>query len=160
MTVFESAGVQFVIADEIATLSFHEGMTSMVHVALALLLAVTGNNTDARGDYDAACARAAHEKKPLLVLVGADWCAACQIMKRETLEPMAGSGELSDVIVTVVDKDARPELAEQLMRGTTLPQVVVFTQDEKGWKRFSLTGMQSPNRIRELLRRAKEPNRG
>lgn len=129
----------------------------MVHVAFALLLAVTGaNNEAAVPDYDSAYAQAEKEKKPLLVLVGADWCPSCQVMKKETLEPMKGAGELNDVVVTIVDKDARPELAEQLMRGKTLPQVVVFTQDGQGWKRFSLTGMQTPSRIRELLKRAKE----
>ena len=135
-------------------------MTSMVHVALALLMAVTGANNDASTDYDAAYAQAEKEKKPLLILVGADWCPSCQVMKRETIEPMKGSGELSDVVVTVVDKDARPVLAEQLMRGKTLPQVVVFTRDGQGWQRFSLTGMQTPSRIRELLKRAREPIAG
>ena len=80
-------------------------------------------------------------------------------MKKETIEPMKGSGELDDCVVVVIDKDARPELAEQLMRGSTLPQVVMFKQDADGWKRFSLTGMQSPTRMRELLSRVREPVR-
>ncbi len=131
----------------------------MVHVALALLLAITGGTNDASETYEAACARAEKEKKPLLVLVGAPWCASCQVMKKETIEPMKGSGELDDCVVVVVDKDARPELAEQLMRGSTLPQVVMFKQDAEGWKRFSLTGMQSQTRMRELLGRVREPVR-
>lgn len=128
----------------------------MVHVALALMMAVTGATNEVSTEYDAACAKAEKEKKPLLILVGASWCASCQVMKKETIEPMKGSGELDDVVVTVVDKDARPELAEQLMRGATLPQLVMFKQEADGWKRYSLTGMQSQSRIRELLKRAKE----
>lgn len=128
----------------------------MVHVALVLMMAVTGATPEVADDYDVACAKAEKEKKPLLIMVGASWCASCQVMKKETLEPMKGSGELNDVVVAVVDKDARPELAEQLMRGPTLPQVVVFQQDTDGWKRYSLTGMQSKTRIRELLNRARE----
>ena len=128
----------------------------MVHVALALMMAFTGATNEVSDEYDAACAKAEKEKKPLLVLVGASWCASCQVMKRETIEPMKGTGELDGVVVAVIDKDARPELAEQLMRGATLPQIVMFKQDADGWKRFSLTGMQSQSRIRELLRRAKE----
>lgn len=140
-----------------ATLSFHEGMTSMVHVALALLLSVTGaNNSQDPLDYDVAIAQAQKENKPLMVLVGANWCASCQVMKRETIAPMKESGELKDVVVAVVDKDLRPELAEQLMRGATLPQIVVFSQDREGWKRFSLTGMQSQSRIRELMTRVRD----
>ncbi len=131
----------------------------MVHVALALMLAVTLATNEVSDEYDAACAKAEKEKKPLLVLVGANWCASCQVMKKETIEPMKGSGELDDVVVAVVDKDARPELAEQLMRGSTLPQVVMFKQDADGWKRYSLTGMQSKSRLRELISRVREPVR-
>ncbi len=125
----------------------------MVHVALALLVAVAGEGNKPL-DYEDAFAKAQKEKKPLLVLVGARWCASCQIMKRETIEPMKESGELKNVVLTVVDKDARPELAEQLMKGETLPQVVVFSRRAGGWKRFSLTGMQSRGRMAELLGRA------
>ena len=132
----------------------------MVHVALALMMAVTGATNEVSADeYDAACAKAEREKKPLLVMVGASWCASCQVMKKDTIEPMKGAGELSEVVVAVVDKDARPELAEQLMRGSTLPQVVMFQQDTTGWKRYSLTGMQSQSRIRELLKRVRDTTR-
>ena len=159
-SLFKLAGALCIVADWIATLSFHEGMTSMVHVALALMMAVTGATNEVSDEYDAACAKAEREKKPLLVLVGATWCASCQVMKKDTIEPMKGSGELNEVVVAVVDKDARPELAEQLMRGSTLPQVVMFQQDAQGWKRYSLTGMQSQSRMRELLRRVRDTARG
>ena len=122
----------------------------MVHVALALLLAVTGE-AGTNLDYETAFAKAEKEEKPLLILVGARWCASCQIMKRDTIEPMQKEGELSNVVVTYVDKDQRPELAEQLMKGETLPQVVMFSKDSGKWKRFSLTGMQSRKRMVELV---------
>ena len=75
-------------------------------------------------------------------------------MKKETIQPMRHSGALDDVVVTFVDKDDRPELAEKLMKGQTLPQIVVFTKNTGSWKRFSLTGMQSTKRMAELLGRA------
>lgn len=126
----------------------------MVHVALAFLMAFTGAGKESSLNYEEAFAKAEKEKKPLLILVGARWCASCQVMKRDTLEPMKESGDLKDVVVALIDKDERPELAEQLMRGETLPQVVVFSQNSGNWKRFSLTGMQSKSRIAELLERA------
>ena len=122
----------------------------MVHVALAFLLAVTGEAAT-NLDYEAAFAKAEKEKKPLLILVGARWCASCQIMKRDTIEPMKEDGELKNVVVAYIDKDQRPELAEQLMKGETLPQVVMFSQEAGKWKRFSLTGMQSRKRMVELV---------
>jgi thiol:disulfide interchange protein len=126
----------------------------MVHVALAFLMALTGAGKESSLNYEEAFAKAEKEKKPLLILVGARWCASCQVMKRDTLEPMKESGDLKDVVVAHIDKDERPELAEQLMRGETLPQVVVYSQHSGNWKRFSLTGMQSRSRLVELLQRA------
>ena len=122
----------------------------MVHVALALLLAVTGESAN-NLDYETAFAKAEKEKKPLLILVGAPWCASCQVMKRDTIEPMRAAGELDGVVVTYIDKDERPELAGQLMKGDTLPQVVMYCKEENNWKRLSLTGMQSRNRMTELI---------
>ncbi len=141
---------------------------SMVNVALALALGLTGLANDgsendnaavvaqkAPLEYEAALQKAQKEEKPLLVLVGARWCASCQIMKKDTIEPMQKSGELDNVVITHVDKDKRPELAEQLMKGQTLPQIVVYSKRSGVWKRFSLTGMQSKNRMQELLAKVK-----
>lgn len=130
----------------------------MVHVAMAFLLAVTAGGKTTP-DYEAALAESQQASKPLVVLIGAPWCASCQVMKRETIEPMMESGKLEHVVVTYVDKDERPELAQQLMKGETLPQIVVFAKRPEGWKRFSLTGMQSQGRMAELLRRVATPLR-
>jgi thiol:disulfide interchange protein len=126
----------------------------MVHVTLALFLTVLGAAESKNNEYEVAFEKAQREKKPLLILVGARWCASCQIMKKETIQPMKESGALDDVVLTYVDKDDRPELAEQLMKGETLPQIVVFSKNSGNWKRFSLTGMQSTKRMAELLGRA------
>ena len=128
----------------------------MVHVALAFLMAVTAGENKSL-DYESALAVSQKESKPLVVLIGAPWCASCQVMKRDTIEPMMKSGKLENVVVTFVDKDVQPELAQQLMKGETLPQIVVFTKQPGGWKRFSLTGMQSQNRMAELLGKAIQP---
>ncbi len=125
----------------------------MVHVALAFLMAVTAGENKAL-DYETALAASQKENKPLVVLIGAPWCASCQVMKRETIEPMLKAGKLENVVVTFINKDERPELAQQLMNGETLPQIVVFAKQSGGWKRFSLTGMQSQNRMAELLGKA------
>ncbi len=128
----------------------------MVHVALAFLMAVTAGENKSL-DYESALAVSQKESKPLVVLIGAPWCASCQVMKRDTIEPMMKSGKLENVVVTFVDKDVQPELAQQLMKGETLPQIVVFAKQPGGWKRFSLTGMQSQNRMAELLGKATQP---
>lgn len=127
----------------------------MVRVVLALLLSVTGTAVNKPLTYEEAIQQSQKENKPILILIGAKWCASCELMKRDTIEPMKSAGELKDVIVTYVDKDERPELAQQLMKGETLPQVVMFCKDSDQWRRLSLTGMQNKNRMQELLARAK-----
>lgn len=127
----------------------------MVRVVLALLLSVAGTAVNKPLTYEEAIQQSQKENKPILILIGAKWCASCELMKRDTIEPMKSAGELKDVIVTYVDKDERPELAQQLMKGETLPQVVMFCKDSDQWRRLSLTGMQNKVRMQELLARAK-----
>lgn len=126
----------------------------MLKLVLAFVLTVVGTGKEESLNYEEGFAKAEKEKKPLLILIGARWCSSCQVMKRDTLEPMKESGDLKEVVVVLIDKDEKPELAEKLMRGETLPQVVVFSQQTGNWKRFSLTGMQSKSRVGELLKRA------
>lgn len=124
----------------------------MVQVVLTMMLMVTGSDKQPLS-YEEALHRAQEENKPILILIGAKWCAACEVMKRDTIEPMKNTGDLKDVIVTYLDKDQRPELAQQLMKGETLPQVVMFCKEQNQWRRLSLTGMQSKSRMLELLGR-------
>jgi hypothetical protein len=41
-----------------------------------------------------------------------------------------------------------------MMNGTSLPQLVAFRRSDSGWKRFSLSGIQSESRVEELIRTA------
>lgn len=138
----------------------------MLHAAALTLLAFLDGSTSSAQvipaakdeviSYEVAYKKAQAEKKPLVVLVGADWCVACRNMKADTIVPMKNSGQLKEVIFTQIDQDRHPELASKVMQGTTLPQIVVFSEGEKGWKRFSLTGMQTERRVKELINRAVE----
>ena len=47
-----------------------------------------------------------------MVVVGAEWCPACNVLKDTTIKPMVETGELDRVSVAVVDRDAEPELAK------------------------------------------------
>ncbi len=138
----------------------------MLHVAALMILAVLDGGAVAPVvpkvpkeevlPYEVAYRKAQEEKKPLVVLVGADWCAACKTMKSDTIAPMKSAGQFKEVVFTQVDKEAQPELASQVMQGNTLPQIVVFCESDRGWKKFSLTGLQSERRVKELIGKAWE----
>ena len=64
----------------------------------------------APGDYTLAYKKSVEEDKPLMVVVGAEWCPACEVLKKTTIADMQKTGELDEVSLAVVDRDEEPEL--------------------------------------------------
>lgn len=123
-------------------------MTALV-LWVAMAAAVTAEEPLSYNDaYEAAT----KTKKPMLILVSAEWCPACRSMKQTTLPELQKSGKLSGVTFTIVDVDASPRLSSQLMRSTTIPQLIFFAPLSDGWKRDYLIGSQAPEQIVEMVR--------
>lgn len=91
--------------------------------------------------------------RPLVVLVGADWCPACRTMKTSTMPSVARSGLLDKVAFAVVDTDREGDLARKLMSGGSIPQLIMYHQTPEGWKREMLLGGQSPSQVESFIRR-------
>ena len=132
---------------------------------VSLLLAVVlGSVTSAslKTDYAEAYKESVAQDKPLMVVVGAPWCPACNVLKQTTLEPMAQTGELDDVSVAILDRDANPELVKQLTKGERmLPQIIMFSKTDSGkWKRHHLKGYQPKQPVRNMIRSAVSLGRG
>ena len=94
--------------------------------------------------------------RPLVVLVGADWCPGCATMKHSTMTKLRNDGALKDVVYTIVDKDTNPKLAEKLMRGGSIPQLLVYSKSKRGWEKQHFVGVQSGARIRSAINTAVE----
>lgn len=93
--------------------------------------------------------------RPLVVLVGADWCPGCRTMKQAVLPRLQSSGRLAGVNYAQVDTDDRSDLAGQLMRGGTIPQLIVYSQSADGrWHREQLTGATSESVVAAAINRA------
>lgn len=103
--------------------------------------------------YSDAYAQSQTGEKPLVVLVGAEWCPACVTMKKSTLPQVAQNGIFKDVAFTVVDTDRQSDIAKQVMEGGSIPQLIMFHKTSDGWKRERLMGGQSPTAIISFLRR-------
>lgn len=134
----------------------------MVSLLLAAVLSTVVTDQPApQQDYAQAYRTAQQEGKPLVVVVGAEWCPACVNLKSQTIAAMKQAGELSEVSMAIVDQDAQPELAAQLKRGRTIPQIIVFSQTPAGaWKRIQLTGFQSERTMQSVLNTAKQLSNG
>ena len=79
-------------------------------------------------------------KRPFIVIVGADWCYACQILKRKTVLEVANEGGFKGIGVAYVDYDRDAKLAKQLMKGTSIPQVIRFQRHGNKWSVKRLKG--------------------
>ena len=134
-------------------------MTSLLMLTAVSMVVVAPTSDH---DYTLAYKRSIEENKPLMVVVGADWCPACTALKDSTIRSMEQSGDLREVSVAVVDRDRDPELARQLMKGENrIPQIIVFAKDDAGrWQSRKLTGFQSAQPVRSLIRRAATLGRG
>lgn len=123
----------------------------MTSVALAALLQLSalavGGNT-----YADAYREASESGKPMLVLIGADWCPGCQVMKNSTLPQMARQGGLRDVTLVVLNYDQQTKLCRQMMRGNSIPQLVMYYKHESGWRRKALNGSQQPFAIASMIK--------
>jgi thioredoxin-like negative regulator of GroEL len=98
--------------------------------------------------------------QPLLVLVGADWCPACQTMKSGTMRQLERSGKLAGVAYAVVNSDRESSLAQKLMRGGSIPQLVLYAKTPTGWRRSQLTGGQSERQVEAFIARSASASRG
>ena len=127
----------------------------MTTISLAIVLQTAALATTANS-YAEARAKTAETGKPLVVLVGADWCPACQTMKNSALPQVARRGALSKVSYAVVNTDHESGLAQKLMRGGSIPQLVMYRETASGWKRESLVGAHDPAAIESFINRGLE----
>ena len=111
-------------------------------------------NHPAAGTYAAAYQDMQDNGKPLVVLVGASWCPACQSMKTSTMPGVASQGGLSNVAFAHVNVDAQHDLAGQLLEGNMIPQLVMYEKTSDGWKLSRLIGAQSVDAVRDFIRPA------
>ncbi len=121
----------------------------MVSLLFAVVLANVTSEQQMHQKYADAYEQSVQQQKPLMVVVGAPWCPACNVLKETTIRSMAKTGELDDVSLAVINRDEDPELAKQLTEGEKmLPQIIVYTQDEGRWKRRKLLGFQPKQPVR------------
>lgn len=126
----------------------------LFQMLVAALVSMSGSTPTAY-NYAEAYRKSQVEGKPLMVIVSAQWCPACHTLKDTTIREMETSGQLTEVNLAVVDRDAEPELARQLMREEKIPQIIVFSRTDQGsWSRSQLIGYQPTGPVRSLIRSA------
>jgi thioredoxin-like negative regulator of GroEL len=89
--------------------------------------------------------------KPMVVMVGTDWCSPCQTMKKTILPRVREHGLLRRVAFAVVNPDRDGDLANQITGGGPIPQLVMFRKTPKGWVRKKLVGGQSVETVEQFI---------
>lgn len=103
-------------------------------------------------DYSAAYQKSLDSGRPLVVLLGADWCPACLTMKNSILPQITQQGGLKEVEFTYVDIDRQSKLAEVLARARSIPQLIRFERRPSGWVSGMLLGAQSPEKVTSFVK--------
>ncbi len=89
--------------------------------------------------------------RPMVVMVGADWCPACVTMKDSVLPQIRQRGTLRRVAFATVNYDREQTLAEQLTQGGPIPQLLMFRRTPAGWRLRRLVGGQSAETIESFI---------
>ncbi len=88
---------------------------------------------------------------PMVVMVGADWCPACETMKQRVIPEVKKRGLLRRVAFATVNLDREQKLGRELTGGGPIPQLIMFRKTEKGWLRKRLIGNQSLESIEHFI---------
>jgi thioredoxin-like negative regulator of GroEL len=127
----------------------------MTSVALLIALQTSVMGVDGQS-YAEAYKQAQSNNQPLVVLVGTEWCQGCRVMKQGVIPNMFRQGKLRNVQFSTVNADEHPTLARRLMRGESIPQLIVFTKTPEGWQREQLVGQKEEVEVEAVITRAVE----
>lgn len=134
-------------------------MTSLA-LAVALQASMMGANSQgAFANYEEAFQGSIDTGRPLVVLLGADWCPACVKMKNTILPEVHQAGGLAGINMTYVDVDRDPRLASQLARGSSIPQLIRFERRGTQWESQLLTGAHSPRKVAAFIQGGPDENK-
>ncbi len=105
----------------------------------------------------------AHEQvlksgQPMVVMVTADWCPACQTMKSTVIPQVRQRGLLRRVIFAIVNVDRDQELGRQLIANGPIPQLLMYRRTPDGWRLRRLVGGQSTTTVEEFINEGIELN--
>ena len=122
--------------------------------ALAILFPAQPLSAQQPVNYRTAYQRAQEGDKPLLVLITAEWCPPCQVMKQTTIPELMQKAAFKDFHFSTVDLDKEQKLARQLIGDRGVPQLIMYEKRDGKWIRRYLRGIQTPQTVEAFVARA------
>lgn len=105
-------------------------------------------------DYRTAYQAAQNGEKPLLVLVTAEWCPPCKVMKTTTIPELMQKQAFKNFHYSTVDLDQDEKLARQLIGSRGVPQLIMYERKNDKWVRRYLRGIQTPETVEAFVAQA------
>lgn len=116
-----------------------------------VIAAISGINNSEPTDYKTAFNLAQQDDKPLLVLVSAEWCPPCKMMKQTTIPQLIDGNKFRNVHFATVDLDREPTDARNLIGSRGVPQLVMYEKHNGSWKVSFLSGYQDVAKVESFL---------
>ncbi|MFK7767817.1 MAG: thioredoxin family protein [Mariniblastus sp.] len=124
-------------------------------IMLLVAIAATANvNAQQPVDYKTAYEQAQKGEKPLLVLITAQWCPPCQIMKKTTIPELMQKKAFKGFHYATVDLDKETTLARQLIGTRGVPQLIMYEKNDGKWVRRYLRGAQTAQTVEAFVAQA------
>ncbi len=124
-------------------------------VPVVLVLAAFANaNSSQPTDYKTAYKRSQQDDHPLLVLVSAQWCPPCQLMKTTTIPQMIEDNKLSQFHFATVDLDKNATDAHNLIGSRGVPQLVLYEKQGGVWTVRFLGGYHDVAAVETFLKQS------
>jgi len=90
--------------------------------------------------------------RPMVVMVGADWCPACQVMDKTVIPQVRQRGLLRRVAFAHVNLDQERDLGQELTAGGPIPQLLMYRRTLGGWKMRRIIGGQSVETVESFIK--------
>ena len=105
-------------------------------------------------NYKTAYQKAHSGNKPLQVLVTAEWCPPCRVMKSSTIPSLLAKNAFKNCNYATVDLDAQESLARKLIGNRGVPQLIMYEKKDGKWLRRYLSGIQTPETVEAFIAQA------
>jgi len=89
--------------------------------------------------------------RPMVILVGAEWCPACKVLENTVIPQVREHGYLQRVAFAIVDYDREREISQRLVGDGPLPQMLMYRKTADGWKVRKLIGSHPVNIVEWFL---------
>lgn len=130
-------------------------MKNIVRIALVAFVFTAAQSTSFAGEpvaFEKAYANAKATGRPIVAVLGAEWCHACVVLKNQTIPEALRQGGLKGVELTHVNIDHQKSIAAKLQKGPMIPQVVRMQWTGKDWDIKRFPGVPNVNTVQEFAK--------